>query len=192
VRLVDDLLDMSRIARRTVILQKERLELAALVAQSVEAARPFVEQCRHTLIVEIPAQPVHLEGDAVRLVQVLQNLLDNAAKYTEPGGTLWLSAERATGTEAQEVVLRVRDTGMGIDPEFLPHVFDLFSRSSQALDRPSQTGMGIGLSLVKQLVELHGGRVEAFSAGLGRGSEFVVRLPVLPLPPRNPTPVLLM
>src|SRR5204863_9877097 len=127
------------------------------------------------LTVSLPAEPVRVQGDPVRLAQVLANLLNNAAKYTEDGGQIWLTVERADG----EAVCRVRDTGLGIPPEMLASVFDLFTQVDRSLDR-SQGGLGIGLTLVKRLVELHGGSVEATSAGTGTGSEFIVRLPALP------------
>jgi CheY-like chemotaxis protein/anti-sigma regulatory factor (Ser/Thr protein kinase) len=173
-RLVDDLLDVSRAARGKVQLQKVPLELTSVVARAVETSRPLVEARRQHLAVELPDEPVRLEGDLTRLAQVLANLLNNAAKYTDEGGQIWLSAERAGGT----VVLRVRDTGIGIATEVLPSVFDLFVQADRSLAR-SEGGLGIGLTLVKRLVELHGGTVEAHSEGPGRGSEFVVRLPAL-------------
>jgi signal transduction histidine kinase/ActR/RegA family two-component response regulator len=173
-RLVDDLLDVSRVARGKVQLQTAPLELTTIVARAVETSRPLIEARRLHLAVELPDEPVRLEGDLTRLAQVLANLLNNAAKYTDEGGRIGLSAERAGGT----VVLRVQDSGIGIPAEALPHVFDLFAQADRSLAR-SEGGLGVGLTLVKQLVELHGGTVEAHSAGPGKGSEFVVRLPVL-------------
>jgi PAS domain S-box-containing protein len=174
-RLLDDLLDVSRISRGRIELRKEVLDLTAVVSRTVEAVRPFIEERQHELTLALPAEPLEVEADPTRLEQVLTNLLNNAAKYTEPSGHVWLTAER----DASEAVVRVRDTGIGIAPEMLPKVFDLFVQGDRGLDR-SQGGVGIGLTLVKKLVELHGGRVEACSAGLGRGSEFSVRLPALP------------
>jgi PAS domain S-box-containing protein len=174
-RLVDDLLDIARIARGKVRLQKEAVELATIVARAVETSRPLVDARKHDLTVSLPAEPVRLEADPARLVQVLINLLNNAAKYTEQGGRIWLTAER----KGSEVVLRVRDTGVGIPPDVLPHVFDLFTQEERSLGH-SQGGLGIGLSLVRRLVEMHGGSVEATSLGVGRGSEFTVRVPALP------------
>ncbi len=177
VRLIDDLLDVSRITRGKLQLRKERVELAAVVRGAVEAAHPSVEAQAHELTVTLPPQPIHLDADAVRLAQVFSNLLTNAAKYTERGGRIWLTAERQGG----EVVVSVRDTGIGIAAEHLPQLFQSFSQVSSALER-SQGGLGIGLSLVRGLVDLQGGRVEARSDGPGRGSEFLVRLPVVEAP----------
>jgi PAS domain S-box-containing protein len=171
-RLLDDLLDVSRISRRQVELRKERVELAALVEAALETSRPLLEAAGHALTVALPPAPIHLEADPVRMAQVFANLLNNAAKYTEPGGRIGLTAERQGG----DVVVSVKDDGMGIAPEMLPRVFQIFAQANRALVR-SQGGLGIGLSLVKGMVELHGGGVEARSEGLGRGSEFRVRLP---------------
>jgi PAS domain S-box-containing protein len=173
VRLVDDLLEVSRITRGKIELHKESVELAAIVRSAVETSRPLIDAAGHELALSIPADPLTLEGDSVRLAQVLANLLNNAAKYTEPGGHIWLTARR----EVDEVVISVRDTGVGIPPEMLPRVFELFTQLDRHADR-AQGGLGIGLTLVKSLVEMHGGSVEASSEGAGRGSEFVVRLPL--------------
>jgi PAS domain S-box-containing protein len=173
-RLVDDLLDVSRISRGKIHLQKECIKLAHVVADGVEIARPHVEARKHQLTVSQPPQPVWLDADATRLAQVVANLLNNAAKYTEKGGHIWLTVAR----EGEEAILRVRDTGVGIAPEMLPHVFEMFIQADRSLDR-SQGGLGLGLTLVRHLVEMHGGQVQAFSDGFGGGSEFVVRLPVL-------------
>jgi PAS domain S-box-containing protein len=172
-RLVDDLLDLSRVARGEVRLRRERLDLATVVQQAVQTSEPLLKSRRHELTVTLPEQPVPLEGDQGRLVQVLTNLLNNAAKYTDPGGRIDLRAER----EGNEAVVRVRDTGVGIPREVLPRIFDLFMQVEGSRDR-SQGGLGIGLALVRRLVELHGGAVSADSAGPGQGSEFVVRLPL--------------
>jgi CheY-like chemotaxis protein len=174
VRLVDDLLDISRISRGKIQLRKERVELAAVVRSAVEAARPLVEAQAHELTVTLPPQPIYLDADPTRLAQVFSNLLTNAAKYTEKGGHVWLTAERQGG----EVVASVRDTGIGIAADYLPHVFEMFSQAAPALER-SQGGLGVGLALVRGLVELHGGTIEARSSGPGLGSEFIVRLPVV-------------
>jgi signal transduction histidine kinase/DNA-binding response OmpR family regulator len=171
-RLVDDLLDVSRITKGKIRLQLEPVPLQAVVTQAVEASRPEIDARGHHLDVSVPDEPLWVDGDPARLAQVLTNLLNNAAKYTEPGGHVWLSAARDNGS----VVLRVRDTGVGIPPEMIGAVFDLFTQVDRSLDR-SQGGLGIGLTLVKRLVELHGGEVSAHSAGPGRGSEFTVRLP---------------
>ena len=171
-RLVDDLLDVSRITRGKVTLRKEVVELAAVIERAVEISRPLIEARRHELVESLAEGPVWLEADPVRLAQVIANLLNNAAKYTEEKGRITLSAEKEVG----EVVLRVRDNGVGIAPEVLPNVFELFTQDHRTLDR-SQGGLGIGLTLVKGLVAMHGGSVQAFSEGPGKGSEFVVRLP---------------
>jgi PAS domain S-box-containing protein len=176
-RLLDDLLDVSRITRGRLELRKGRVTLAAAVESAVETSRPAIDGGGHRLTVTLPPEPVHLDADPVRLAQVFANLLNNAAKYTDRGGDVRLSAERA----GQEVVVSVRDTGIGIAPEVLPRLFEMFSQAKPALER-SQGGLGIGLSLVRGLAEMHGGRVEARSAGPGRGSEFVVRLPVAAAP----------
>jgi PAS domain S-box-containing protein len=184
VRLVDDLLDISRITRGKLYLRKERIELAAVVRSAVEASRPFIDAQAHQLTLTLPSEPIHLHADPIRLAQVFSNLLTNAAKYTEKGGHIWLTAER----QDSELVVSVRDTGIGIAAEHLPHLFEMFSQVAPALER-SQGGLGIGLALVRGLVELHGGRVEVRSAGLRKGSEFIVHLPMVdsPMPvPQEP------
>jgi PAS domain S-box-containing protein len=173
-RLLDDLLDVSRISRGRIQLRTEPVDLAALAARSADAVRPLVEEHGHGLAIIGPPAPLWVEGDATRLEQVATNLLTNAAKYTDPGGRIDLVVESADGS----AVLRVRDTGVGIAPDVLPRVFDLFVQAERRLDR-ARGGVGIGLTLVKRLVELHGGTVEAHSPGVGRGSEFVIRLPLL-------------
>ena len=173
VRLVDDLLDASRIMRGKVELRAEPVELSSLVERSVKVVQPMIEERAQELAVVLPEQPVWLDADPVRLVQVIDNLLNNASKYTDVGGRIELKATSAAG----HVVLRVQDTGVGIEPELLPRVFDLFTQSDRSLDR-AQGGLGIGLTLVKRLVELQGGTVSAHSDGRGRGSTFAVRLPV--------------
>ena len=179
VRLVDDLLDVSRITRGKVTLRMQRIDLATVVNQAVEEARPLIENRGHKLTVKMPQQPIHLNADASRLIQVIGNLLNNAAKYTEPGGTIGLEMRR----EADAAVISVKDNGLGIAADLLPRVFDLFTQSDRTLDR-SQGGLGIGLTLVRRLIEMHGGEARAFSPGPGGGSEFVVRLPVLPEKPK--------
>jgi PAS domain S-box-containing protein len=173
-RLVDDLLDVSRITTGKIKLQKEPVELATVVARAVEAARPLIEARRHALTVRLPPEAMRLEADVTRLAQVVGNLLANAAKYTENGGRIELGVAR----HGNIAVVRVRDNGVGIPAAMLPRIFDLFVQVDRSLAR-SEGGLGIGLTLVKSLVEMHGGSVEAHSEGLGRGSEFVVRLPVL-------------
>ena len=185
-RLVDDLLDISRITRGKIRLQVQPTDVAAVVAQAVEASRPLIDARRHHLEVTVPERPVVVTGDPARLTQVLTNLLNNAAKYTDEGGRIWLTVsaecgpdERGPGLPPECVEVRVRDTGVGIPPDMLTAVFDLFTQVDASMER-SQGGLGIGLTLVKRLVEMHGGRVEVRSEGRGRGSEFIIRLPVRP------------
>jgi CheY-like chemotaxis protein len=176
-RMVDDLLEVSRISRGKIILQTAPLNLADVVTTAVETSRPLVEAHRHTLKVSLPERPARVEADGARLAQVLSNLLNNAAKYTEDGGRIDLIVEQAQG----EALIRVRDNGIGIAPERLANVFDMFEQIEGAADR-SQGGLGIGLTLARRLVEMHGGKIEVHSAGLGKGSEFVTRLPALAEP----------
>ena len=171
--LVDDLLEVSRITTGRVQLRRERITLNGIVERALETARPLIRQRRHELTVTLPPQPVWLHADAARLEQVVVNLLTNAAKYTDEGGHIGMTVQQ----EGDAAVLRVRDTGVGIAPELLPRIFELFTQAERSLDR-SQGGLGIGLCLVQRLVELHAGTVEAYSV-LGQGSEFVVRLPVV-------------
>ncbi|HEY2156262.1 MAG TPA: response regulator [Isosphaeraceae bacterium] len=171
-RLIDDLLDVSRITQGKIQLRKEPLDLAAAVARAVESVRPQVDASRHALEVDVGPGPLPVEADPSRIEQVLGNLLTNAAKYTPDGGRIRLSARREGG----EVVVEVEDSGVGIDPEMLPRIFDAFTQVEQTIDR-SQGGLGIGLTLVRRLVEMHGGSVAARSGGPGRGSTFTVRLP---------------
>ena len=171
-RLLDDLLDVSRISRGRIALRREPVDLGAAVGRAVEAVRPSLEGRGLTLEVEPAPAPATLDADPTRLEQVLVNLLTNAVKYTDPGGSIRVGLE----TGPAEAVLRVRDTGVGIAPEMLPRVFDLFAQADRSLDR-SQGGLGIGLTLVRLLVELHGGTVTVSSPGVGQGSEFVVHLP---------------
>lgn len=172
-RLVDDLLDVSRITRGMVKLDKKTVELSTVVAQAVESSRPHIDAQKQAFTVKLPPDPIWVEADPTRLSQVLLNLLNNSAKYSEAGGRIELLAER----EGSTVAIRVRDTGVGIAPEMLPRIFDLFTQVDGTLDR-AKGGLGIGLTVVRRLVEMHEGSVEAFSAGVGKGSEFVVRLPV--------------
>jgi PAS domain S-box-containing protein len=173
VRMVDDLLDVSRVTRNLLELRKGPVDLSSVVSSAVETSRPLLVERRHELKVSLPDEPVMLEADAARLAQVLANLLNNAAKYTEPGGRIELTAEKRDG----EAVVTVRDDGIGIPAEMLPAVFTLFTQLDRKMER-THGGLGIGLTLVKRLVELHGGAVEARSEGPGRGSEFIVRLPL--------------
>lgn len=174
VRLVDDLLDMSRIMRGKIELRTEPVELATVIARAIETAQPYIEAEEHHLQIDIQPEPLWVNGDLVRLAQVFSNLLSNAAKYTDRGGQIWLTARREDGV----AVVRVRDTGIGIRPEAFPRLFDMFFQAERRT-KESQGGLGIGLSLVRGLVELHGGSAEAYSGGLGQGSEFLVRLPLL-------------
>ncbi len=174
VRLVDDLLDVSRITRNKLDLKKQRVELAAVVQSAIETSRPHIEEAGHEFTLTLPPAPIYLDADLTRLAQVFSNLLNNAARYTEAGGRIRLAVER----QGSDVVVSVQDNGIGIAAEMLPRIFEMFAQATPALER-SQSGLGIGLSLVKGVVELHGGRVEARSEGPGRGSEFTVRLPVL-------------
>lgn len=173
-RLVDDLLDVSRITQGKITLQKEPTEVRTIISRAVEASRPVIEAYKHRLIVSDPPPRLRVDGDVVRLTQAVANLLNNAAKYTPSGGRIWLSA----GVEGGSVVVRVKDTGVGMSADLLPHVFELFMQAHESLDR-SKGGLGIGLTLVKRLVEMHGGSVHALSEGPGRGSEFVLVLPLL-------------
>jgi len=180
-RMVDDLLDVSRITRGRIQLRKERLELSRSVAQAIDSVRSLLEACGHVLSVSLPSEPIYLEADPTRLEQILVNLLNNAAKYTPPKGKIALEAKRID----TEVEIRVIDNGVGIPTELLPTVFDLFTQVEKSLDR-SQGGLGIGLTLVKRLVELHGGSVTAHSERQDKGCEFVVRLPALARPVDRP------
>lgn len=174
IRLVDDLLEVSRITRGKIELRKENVELAAIVRSAVETSRPLIEAAGHELTLFIPPQPLTVDGDPVRLAQVIANLLNNAAKYTDEGGQITLAVRR----DGDFVNISIRDSGMGIPAEMLPRVFELFTQVELVSGR-AQGGLGIGLTLVKSLVEMHGGTVQAYSDGPGEGSEFVVRLPLL-------------
>jgi PAS domain S-box-containing protein len=182
-RLVDDLLDVSRLTRRTIVLRRQPVDVRAVVQSAVEAARPIIDARGHALDITMPADPAPMMLDPTRFEQILVNLLNNAAKYTERGGAIALDVEQTP----IEVILRVRDSGMGIPPELLPRVFDLFVQGERSLDR-TLGGLGIGLTMVKRLVELHGGTVHVTSAGAGQGSEFVVRVPVEAAPTTSRSP----
>ncbi|HZJ72651.1 MAG TPA: ATP-binding protein, partial [Planctomycetota bacterium] len=173
-RLVDELLDVSRISQGKIALRKESVELGRIVAQSVEIARPLIDQRGQKLVQDGPPGPVWLSADPARIAQVLANLLNNASKYTPEGGRIDL----VVGASAGEATLVVRDNGSGIEPQLLPHVFELFVQGERSLDR-SQGGLGVGLTLVKRLVEMHSGRVEAHSDGAGKGATFKVVLPCI-------------
>jgi two-component system, sensor histidine kinase len=176
-RLVDDLLDVSRISHGKIALQMSTLDLREIVEMAVETSRPFLDAKYQNLTVEIDCEPCHVSGDAIRVAQIISNLLSNAAKYTAEGGDITLRLE----SDVFEISIRVRDNGIGIAPDELPYVFDLFMQSREAVKR-ADGGLGIGLALVRELAELHGGSVGAHSDGLGRGSEFVVRLPLAQAP----------
>lgn len=174
-RLVEDLLDVSRITRGKIVLKPERTSVAAAIEAAIEAARPLLDERRHTAAVDLGEEPLDVIADPVRAAQIFANLINNAAKYTDPGGHVWVRARR----EGDEIVVSVRDDGIGIPAEMLDHVFDLFVQTDAARGQ-AQGGLGIGLTLVKRLVELHGGQVAAASAGPGRGTEMTVRLPAAP------------
>lgn len=169
--LVDDLMEVSRTLTGRIQLRPEQVTVSGIVARAVETVRPLIDQRKHELTLSLPPEPIWLYADASRLEQVVTNLLTNAVKYTNEGGHIWLSARQ----EGDKAVLRVRDTGLGIAPAFLPHIFDLFSQAERTSDR-SQGGLGIGLALAMRLVEMHEGTIAA-SSTLGQGSEFVVSLP---------------
>jgi PAS domain S-box-containing protein len=172
-RLTDDLFDVSRITREKLVLQKETLDLSEIIKAAVESSRPLIDQRQHELTVTMSQDSIYVDADRLRLTQVFMNLLNNAAKYTPEPGHIWLNVEQAGDT----VVIRVKDTGVGIAAESLPHVFELFYQVDRSYTR-SEGGLGLGLTLVHRLVELHGGKVEVRSDGMNRGSEFTVQLPV--------------
>jgi len=174
IRLVDDLLEVSRITRGVIDVQSEPLDLASIVRSAIDTSRPSLEAAQHELTVDAPTEPIAITGDAVRLIQVFANLLTNAAKYTNTGGHIWLVVRR----EGERAIISVRDNGIGIPPAQLASVFDMFTQVDRS-SRRIQGGLGIGLTLVRSLVKIHGGHVEARSAGPGAGSEFIVDLPIL-------------
>jgi PAS domain S-box-containing protein len=180
-RLVNDLLDASRISRGSIELRRARIALRPVIEEAVETVRPLVARSAHTLTMTLPPEELYVDGDAGRLAQVVGNLLANAAKFTDKGGCIWLSAQR----EGDEAVIRVRDNGIGIAPDHLPRLFDMFVQVDTAVER-SRDGLGIGLALVKRLVQLHGGTVQVHSAGPGCGSEFTVRLAAAPAAAESP------
>jgi PAS domain S-box-containing protein len=187
-RLVDDLLDVARITRGRIELKKELVQLSELAKRAVDAARPQMDRAHHQLTVSLPSAALWVEGDPARLEQVLVNLLTNAAKYTKEGGQVGLTVSR----EGQQAVIAIKDTGIGLSADMLPRVFDMFAQAEQGLDR-AQGGLGIGLTLVRSLVEMHGGTVAATSPGPALGSEFTVRLPLVEAPRqftavKNPAP----
>jgi signal transduction histidine kinase len=175
VRLVDDLLDVSRITRGKIELKRTAVEVCQIVSQAIEMASPLLEERSHNLRVSVPRRGLLVDVDELRMAQVVSNLLTNAAKYTEPGGQIFVTAARESGT----IVVRVKDSGAGISPEILPRVFDMFVQGKQSLDR-TEGGLGLGLTIVRNVVELHGGAVVARSEGQGKGTEMELRLPALP------------
>jgi CheY-like chemotaxis protein/anti-sigma regulatory factor (Ser/Thr protein kinase) len=174
VRLVDDLLDVNRITYNRLELRRERVALSAVIRQAIETAGPIIDAARHTVELSMPETPCYLYGDSVRLTQAFSNLLNNAAKYTNERGTISVGAT----CERDRVIVTVKDTGIGIAPDKIERIFDMFAQADGTIER-SQGGLGIGLALVKQLIEMHGGTVEARSDGEGCGSEFIVRLPMV-------------
>lgn len=204
VHLIDELMDVSRITRGVITLKDEPVDLSVVVARAVETARPIIDECRHDLTLELPAQSIALRGDETRLAQVLANLLTNAAKYTDDGGRIGVAVtvvpreagaapegddqDRWSRTPPADIEIRVTDTGIGIAPQDLTKVFELFTQAHERTERP-RGGLGIGLALVQRLVEMHGGSVSAFSDGPGLGAEFIVRLPLWAIeetPPASP------
>lgn len=177
VRLVDDLLDISRISRNKIELRKQHVELASIIHQAIETCQPFLQSGGHELVLNLPTEPVHLNADPVRLMQVFSNLLNNACKFTNKMGRIELSAVR----DDNSVLVKVKDNGIGIAPEMLSKVFEMFTQVGHSLER-EHGGLGIGLAIVQRLVHLHGGTVAAYSEGQGRGCEFVVQLPILLAP----------
>jgi PAS domain S-box-containing protein len=182
VRLIDDLLDVSRMSRNKLDMRKERVGLAAVVESAVESSRPLIQQCGHELSLSLPPTPLVLDADPIRLSQVFLNLLNNAAKYTKHGGHIWLKARQ----EGSDAVVSVRDDGIGIPGDMLPRIFEMFTQVDRFSDK-SQGGLGIGLTLVRRLVDMHDGSIEARSDGPDKGSEFIVRLPLV-LPTQEPPP----
>jgi len=176
-RLIDDLMDVSRITRNKLELRRERVELAQVIRSTLETTRLLFESGGQTFTAALPPQPIYLDADLTRLAQAFSNLLNNAAKYTEPGDQVCLTAEQ----QGDEVAVTVKDTGIGIPTDMLPRIFEIFTQVDRSLEK-TQGGLGIGLALVRRLVEMHGGSIQASSEGLGKGSEFVVRLPVISVP----------
>jgi CheY-like chemotaxis protein/two-component sensor histidine kinase len=179
-RLTDDLFDVSRITRDKLVLQRETVSLAEVIRAAVESSRPLIDQRQHEVTVTKSQDSIYVEADRVRLTQVFMNLLNNAAKYTPNPGHIWVNVEQAGDT----VVVRVKDTGIGIATENLPHLFELFYQVDRSFTR-SEGGLGLGLTLVHRLVQMHGGKIEVRSDGINRGSEFIVHLPVLPVTGMN-------
>ena len=183
VRMVDDLLEISRISRGKIELRKELIELAAVIRNAVETSKPLIESFHHQLTISVPPEPLTVKADPIRLEQIISNLLNNAAKYTDPGGQIWVSLQR----ESNRVAISVRDSGIGISRDMLPRIFDMFTQLEHSSGR-TQGGLGIGLTLARSLVELHGGNIEVRSQGPGTGSEFIVHLPLNVSSQREVTP----
>jgi PAS domain S-box-containing protein len=180
-RLLDDLLDVSRYTSGKITLLKERMDLRSAVSSAVESVRPHMDSRKHQLTVQLPAEPILVDGDQARLAQVFANLLSNAAKYTDEGGHITVTVQQS----GDEAVVRVTDPGIGISPDQMSRIFEMFTQVDESMER-GQGGLGLGLSLARKLVELHGGQIEAKSEGLGKGSEFTVRLPAIPVEPAEP------
>jgi CheY-like chemotaxis protein/two-component sensor histidine kinase len=187
-RILDDLLDVSRITEGKISLHKSPISMQAVLTAAADVARSQFAFHNQEFRLTMPSEPIWLDADATRLEQIFGNLLNNACKYAGVGCRIGLSAQRETGVGRPEVVIRVSDDGAGIEPELLPRIFDLFVQASRSADRKNG-GLGIGLTLVRRLVKLHGGSIEARSEGLGRGAEFLVRLPILSEAPAQPAPV---
>ncbi|HEX6316548.1 MAG TPA: ATP-binding protein [Gemmatimonadaceae bacterium] len=194
-RIVDDLIDLARIVEKKVVMRRERVDVRTVVETALETSQPQMDEAELRLVVKVPDEPLYLDADPVRLSQVLVNLLNNSAKYTAAGGEVTLSVERSArrvdtspdGEMPDQVLFRVHDTGSGIEPSLLPHVFEMFTQGPRATQQ-GQGGLGVGLALVRNLVHMHGGSVEATSAGVGQGTEFIVRLPMAapgPVPDRE-------
>ena len=174
VRLIDDLLDVSRIVNGKIELRKECVDLASVIPRAIEMIQPMIDSAGHRFHASLPAKPIILHADSVRIAQIIGNLLNNAVKYTPTGGQIWLTARE----DGQQATISVRDTGAGIPVEMLPRVFEMFTQVDRTLTR-SQGGLGIGLTLTKSLVEMHGGQIQAYSEGLDQGSEFIITLPIM-------------
>jgi CheY-like chemotaxis protein len=173
--IVEDLIDVSRIVEKKIELHPQRIAVSSVVDTAVDTCRSLIEACSHRLNVSLPTEPIYVDADPVRVTQVVINLLNNAAKFTEAGGNIWLSAERIGGGR-DEVAIRVRDSGIGIPQDLLPRIFDMFTQGEPTTDR-ARGGLGLGLTLARSRIQMHGGTIEAHSPGPGKGSEFVVRLP---------------
>jgi len=184
VRLVDDLLDLSRINSDKLQLQKQPVVLSEVVSQAVETVRPLIAESRHELSIELPSEPLQLNADTVRLSQAFSNLLNNACKYTEPGGQISLTAAHRDG----HVLVSIRDNGMGIPTDLSPRIFEMFTQADHTSER-QHGGLGIGLALVKRLVEMHEGDVSAGPNPAGQGSEFLVKLPLMKIPKASESPI---